>query len=243
MRIAFMVLALFVAGLALARSSPPVAGEDILPTKMGDLKIVFVGHASLVFECAGKVIQIDPVSAEGDYAKLPKADLVLITHDHSDHLDPAAVALVRKEGTKIIVSRSCAGRIPGSEVLANGEKAQVLGFTIEAVPAYNLVHKRPDGNPFHPKGNGNGYVIGFGDERVYVAGDTEPIPEMKALRGVDIAFLPVNLPYTMDLDMAAEAVRMIRPKIFYPYHYGSSDIKKLAVSLKDLKDVEVRIRK
>jgi L-ascorbate metabolism protein UlaG (beta-lactamase superfamily) len=243
MRILIPALLVFFAGLAVSRSSPPALEEDIIPTKLGDLKIVFVGHASLVFECAGKVIHVDPVSGEGDYRTLPKADLILITHDHSDHLDPAAIGLIRRAGTRILVSRSCAGRLPGSEVLTNGQSAQIMGFSIEAVAAYNLVHKRPDGNPFHPKGNGNGYVIGFGDKRVYVAGDTEPIPEMKALKGVDVAFLPVNLPYTMDLGMAVEAVRMIRPRIFYPYHYGSSDIGKLAEDLKNEKDVEVRIRK
>ncbi|MFQ5722189.1 MAG: MBL fold metallo-hydrolase, partial [Candidatus Aminicenantales bacterium] len=114
---------------------------------------------------------------------------------------------------------------------------------IEAVPAYNIVHKRSSGLPFHPRGIGNGYVINFGDKRVYVAGDTENIPEMKQLKNIDIAFLPMNLPYTMTPEMVAEAARMFRPKILYPYHYGQTDTSKIVELLKDDKDIEVHIRK
>jgi len=243
MNFSLLFMIMLWAGLAAFASSSGRLEEDTIPTKLGDLKITFVGHGSLFLECAGKVIHIDPVSEEADYAVLPKADLVLVTHEHGDHLDDAAVGLVRKAGTRIIVSRSCAGRIPGAEVLANGQEAAVLGFVIKAVPAYNILHKRPDGNPFHPKGNGNGYVIGFGDTRVYVAGDTELIPEMKALKDIDVAFLPVNLPYTMDVEMAAETARAIRPRILYPYHYGNTDIQKLSAALAGEKAIDVRIRK
>jgi L-ascorbate metabolism protein UlaG (beta-lactamase superfamily) len=127
--------------------------------------------------------------------------------------------------------------------MKNGDQKTIQGFDVEAVPAYNILHKRSDGNPFHPKGQGNGYVITFGDKRVYVAGDTEPIPEMKSLGAIDIAFLPMNLPYTMSPEMAAEAARIIRPKILYPYHYSETDTSKLMERLKSSPGIEVRIRR
>jgi len=121
---------------------------------------------------------------------------------------------------------------------------KVIGeLKIEAVPAYNLVHMRSEGKPFHPKGEGNGYVITFGDKRVYVAGDTENTPEMKKLEKIDVAFLPMNLPYTMTLEMVADAAKAFRPKILYPYHYGETDTSKIVELPKDTKEIEVRIRK
>jgi len=216
--------------------------EDFIPTSRGDLGISFVGHASLFFTFDGKVIHVDPVSGEGDYRSFPKADLILITHEHFDHLDAEAVRLIRKPGTQVIISLACAGKAKDAVVMKNGEKRAVQGFEIEAVPAYNILHKRPDGNPFHPKGQGNGYLISFGDKRVYIAGDTEPVPEMKSLGTVDIAFLPMNLPYTMSPEMAAEAARTINPKILYPYHYGGTDTSKLVGLLKSSPEIDVRIR-
>jgi L-ascorbate metabolism protein UlaG (beta-lactamase superfamily) len=126
--------------------------------------------------------------------------------------------------------------------MGNGDVKTVTGLKIEAVPAYNIVHERSRGNPFHPKGQGNGYVITFGDKRVYVAGDTENIPEMKQLKGIDVAFLPMNLPYTMTPEMVADAARVFQPKILYPYHYGQTDPSTLVSLLKDSKDIELRIR-
>ena len=126
--------------------------------------------------------------------------------------------------------------------MKNGEVKTVKGLKIEAVPAYNIISKRDGGEPYHPKGNGNGYVITFGGKRVYVAGDTENTPEMKALKDIDIAFLPMNLPYTMSPEMAAEAARAFRPKVLYPYHYGNTDVKQLAELLKGEQGIEVRIR-
>ena len=117
--------------------------------------------------------------------------------------------------------------------MANGDVKTVAAMTIEAVPAYNLVHKRGSGEPFHPKGQGNGYVITFGDKRVYVAGDTENTPEMKALKDIDIAFLPMNLPYTMTPEMVADAAEAFKPKILYPYHFGKTDTGRLVALLKD----------
>ncbi len=231
----------------LSASTSPVPGDavpraDTIKTSAGDLVITFVGHGTLMLEQAGKVIHVDPWSRLADYSTLPKADLVLITHEHGDHLDPAAIAAVRKEGTRVVVSQSCAGKVPGAEVMKNGDVREEAGFRVEAVPAYNVVHVRAPGQPYHPKGNGNGYIITFGDRRVYVAGDTENTPEMKALKGIDIAFLPMNLPYTMTPEMVADAARAFRPRILYPYHFGETDPQKLVQLLAGEKDIEVRVR-
>lgn len=236
-------LSLFAAVAATAFAAGPALEKDTIPTSGGDLEVTFVGHGSLFFGFGGKVIHIDPFGKLADYTTLPKADLVLITHAHGDHLDATALAAIRKADTRILVSPACAGKIDGATVVGNGETATVLGLTVEAVPAYNLVHKRPDGTPFHPKGEGNGYVVTFGKTRVYVAGDTENVPEMKALKAIDVAFLPMNLPYTMTPEMVSDAARAFGPRILYPYHFGESDTARLAALVADLKGTEVRIRK
>jgi L-ascorbate metabolism protein UlaG (beta-lactamase superfamily) len=216
---------------------------DIIRTSAGDLKITFIGHGSLFFTFGDKVIHVDPVGQYGDYSKLPKADLILITHEHRDHLDPKAIGAIRTEKTKIVLTQACTPQVQGGMVMKNGDAQTIEGIKIEAVPAYNILHMRSEGVPFHPKGVGNGYVITFGDKRVYVAGDTENTPEMKALKGIDIAFLPMNLPYTMTPEMVADAAKAFRPKILYPYHFGDTDTSRIVELLKDSKDVEVRIRK
>ncbi len=216
--------------------------KDVIPTSAGELSITFVGHGTLVFGVGGKTIHVDPWSKLADYATLPKADLVLVTHGHGDHLDPVAIGAVRKPETQILVAPDCEGKLEGATVLASGDKKTLLGFEIAAVPAYNLLHLRSEGAPFHPKGRGNGYLLTFGDTRVYVAGDTENIPEMKTLRDVAVAFLPMNLPYTMTPEMVADAARAFRPRILYPYHFGETDTARLVALLKDEKGIEVRVR-
>jgi L-ascorbate metabolism protein UlaG (beta-lactamase superfamily) len=216
--------------------------EDVVSTAAGDLTITFIGHGTLMFSFADKIIHVDPVGREADYASMPKADIVLVTHEHGDHLDSNAIDAIRKEGTVVVCSRSCEGRLDGAIVMENGARRTEAGFPIEAVPAYNLVHKRDNGQPFHPKGNGNGYVISFGDVRVYVAGDTENTPEMKALRNIDIAFLPMNLPYTMTPEMVADAAKAFRPRILYPYHFGQTDTAELLKLLEGVEGIEVRLR-
>jgi len=216
---------------------------DLLPTAAGGLKITFIGHASLIFEFGGQVIYNDPVGQYGDYSKLPKADLILIAHEHGDHFDPKTIALISKEKTKLVLTPLCAAKFGRGIVLKNGEETTVDGIRIEAVPAYNIVHMRSPGAPFHPKEDGNGYILTFGDKRVYVAGDTENIPEMKLLGRIDIAFLPMNLPYTMTPEMAADAARMVKPAILYPYHTTDTDTSKLQPLLKGEKGIEVRIRR
>jgi L-ascorbate metabolism protein UlaG (beta-lactamase superfamily) len=215
---------------------------DIIKTSTGDLKITLIGHGTLMFTFGNEIIHVDPFTKVADYEKLPKADVVLITHEHHDHLDLKALALVRTEKTKVVLTEACSKQVKNGIIMKNGEVQTVNGLKIEAIPAYNLVHKRDNGQPFHPKGVGNGYIITFGNKRVYVAGDTENIPEMKSLQEIDCAFLPMNLPYTMTPEMVANAAEAFRPKILYPYHFGDTDTSQLLRLLQDQKDVEVRIR-
>ena len=216
--------------------------KDIISTSAGKLAITFIGHGTLMLELNGKVIHIDPVSDYADYSSLPQADLILITHEHGDHLDPDAVKLIEKGDTEIILSQRSHERLEKGTVMKNGDVLKVAGVMIEAVPAYNIVHMRSEGNPFHPKGVGNGYILTLGNVRVYVAGDTENTVEMKALKDIDIAFLPMNLPYTMTPEMVADAARAFRPRILYPYHFGRTETQKLVDLLKDEKEIDVRIR-
>ena len=238
----FILLAVFALGAAAAFASAAGYEEDIFSTSKGGLKIACLGHGTLMLTFNGKVIHIDPVGQFGDYAALPKADLILVTHEHGDHLDPAAIAKIRKPSTALFMTAKCAEKIKDATVMKNGDERTWEGITIKAVPAYNIVHMRAPGSPFHPKGEGNGYVLTFGDKRLYIAGDTENIPEMAALKGVDIVFLPMNMPYTMTPEMAAAAAKMLAPKVLYPYHYGNTDTAKLVDLLKREKDIEVRIR-
>jgi L-ascorbate metabolism protein UlaG (beta-lactamase superfamily) len=216
---------------------------DVIRTSAGDLRITFIGHGTLMFTFGGKVIHVDPNSQMADYAKLPKADLILITHEHRDHFDPKALGLLRTEKTMMILTNTLTKQIEGGIVMNNGDFRSIEGLKIEAVAAYNMVHKRGDGTPFHPKGTGNGYVITFGDKKIYVAGDTENIPEMKELKDIDVAFLPMNVPATMTPEMVTDAAKAFKPKILYPYHYGDTEPSRLVGLLKDTKEIEVRIRK
>jgi L-ascorbate metabolism protein UlaG (beta-lactamase superfamily) len=215
---------------------------DTIKTSAGDLKITFIGHGTLMLSHAGKVIHVDPVSQLADYRRLPKADVILITHEHHDHFDLKALDLIRTSETVVAASESCAGQLKDFIVMKNGDVRTIEGFKIEAVPAYNIVHMRSKDVPYHPKNVGNGYVITFGDRRVYIAGDTENIPEMKNLEAIDIAFLPMNLPYTMTPEMVAAAAGSFNPKILYPYHYSDTDTSRIVELLKET-DIEVRIRK
>ena len=238
-----LVLAFVAVGLAAAAAAQPRFEKDVIPTAKGDLEITFLGHASLMMAFDGLTIQVDPFGEAADYASLPKADLVLITHDHYDHMDLKALKEAAKKEAVVVASKSCASKLPGAVIIGNGETKTVCGLSIEAVPAYNIVHKRPDGQPFHPKGAGNGYIVTFGGKRVYIAGDTENTPEMKALRSIDVAFLPMNLPYTMSPEQVADAAKAFRPKVLYPYHTGDTDTGRLIKLLQGEKEIEVRIRK
>lgn len=238
----FFLSALFVFAFVVHAEAQQALETDVIKTSAGDLKITFIGHGSLMFTFAGKVIHVDPVSKETDYMKLPKADLIFLTHHHGDHMDLKALEILKKEKTALVLTELCAQQVKGGVVMKNGETIHIEGLKVEAVPAYNIVHMRSEGKPFHPKGEGNGYVFTFGDKRVYVAGDSENTPEMKKLEKIDIAFLPMNLPYTMTPEMVADAAKAFKPKILYPYHYGETDTSKIVSLLKN-SGIEVRIRK
>lgn len=242
-KIFFLGMSFVLIGAVLASATDKQFEADTFKTSRGDLVITFLGHGTLMMSCDGKVVHVDPVAQYADYAKLPKADLILVSHEHSDHQDLKAISAIRTAKTEVVVTENVAKQVSGGIVMKNGDAKTVQGFRIEAVPAYNLVHMRSPGMPFHPKGVGNGYIISFGETKVYIAGDTENTPEMKNLRGIDIAFLPMNLPYTMTPAMVADAAKSFRPKILYPYHFGNTDTAKLINLLKDEKDIEVRIRK
>lgn len=210
--------------------------EDVFKTSGGELKITFIGHGTLMLAYGGKVIDIDPVSMYADYAALPKADLILVTHEHGDHLDAKAIQAVSTASTALIVNQGSAKALPNATIMKNGDAKTILGISIEAVPAYNLEKS------FHPKGNGNGYILTFGDKRVFVAGDTENVPEIKALKNIDVAFLPMNLPFTMTPEQVADVAKAMKPKVLYPYHFGNTDTGALVTLLKDEKGIEVRVR-
>ena len=238
----FFLIPVFVGLMAFDAAAQGNFQTDILKTSQGDLEITFIGHGSLMFTFNGKVIHVDPFSKLAEYSKLPKADMLLITHEHRDHLDLKAMEAVRTDKTVLLLTKTCAAKLKGGIIMENGDTETVGGLKIEAVPANNLVHMRSEGIPFHPKGIGNGYVITFGDKRVYVAGDTENIPEMKKLERIDCAFLPMNLPYTMNPEMVADAAKAFKPKILYPDHYGDTNTSNLEQLIKNTQDVEIRIR-
>jgi L-ascorbate metabolism protein UlaG (beta-lactamase superfamily) len=241
-KITFAMLSLFCcATIAIAEQQK--FEEDRIKTSAGDLIITFVGHGTVMMSFGGKIIHVDPVTQMADYTKMPKADLILITHEHPDHFDLNAINLIKTTRTKIVTTETVARQISEATVMKNGDVRTIEGLHIEAVPAYNLVNMRSPGNPFHPQGIGNGYIITLGNKRLYIAGDTENTPEMKNLRDIDIAFLPMNLPYTMTPEMVADAAKAFCPKILYPYHYGKTDTAKLTMLLKDTPGIEVRIRK
>lgn len=216
--------------------------KDVFKTSNGDLSLTFVGHGTLMMEFNGKIIHIDPVGQYADYSKMPKADIILITHAHGDHLDVNAIEKLKKQSTKVLLSKICADKYSNGEIMSNGDSKIVDGIEIDAVPAYNIKHVRNKGNPFHPKGEGNGYVIQFANTKVYVAGDTENIPEMASLKNIDIAFLPMNLPYTMTPEMVVEATQLFHPKILYPYHFGNTDTNSLLKLMSNDNTTECRIR-
>ena len=224
------------AGLALAASAalafaadPP--SDDKIPADKGDIAIHAIHHAALTLTWNGVMVLADPAPAFGakgdvtaEFRIIPAPALILYTHDHGDHFNADILTAVAGKAT-IVAPREVADKIPDAlkaqtKVLANGDKLDFNGIGIEAVAMYNTTADR---TRYHPQGGGNGYILTMGGKRVYVAGDTEETPEMKALAGIDAAFLPMNLPYTMDVNAAAQAVKDFRPKVVYPYHYQGSD--------------------
>jgi len=233
-----LAAALAAVPLMLAAALPP---PDKIPAAGGDISIQPINHATLQIVHASHVITIDPVAAAGTFAGLAAPTLILVTDIHGDHLDPATVARLKTPATKIVAPAQAAARLEGAVVMANGETKTIDGVTIEAVPMYNVTRGPSPGQLFHDKGRGNGYVLTIGGKRIYIAGDTEGVPEMRALKNIDVAFIPMNLPYTMPPAEAAEAVKAFAPKIVYPYHYRGSNLDEFANALKGT-GIDVRVR-
>ena len=217
----------------------------IAKDKDKELIITFIKHSSLIFQYNGLFIYNDPIMDYVDYNLLPKADIILITHQHSDHFDIRAVEALKKTTTKIISNRAVNDIIREGIALSNGEMVELSEIIkVKAVAAYNTTEGR---DKFHPKNRDNGYVLYIDKAKIYIAGDTEFIDEMTELRNtIDIAFIPVNQPYTMTIEQATKAAVSINPKILYPYHYGETEFK---TPINDLRDnlekhrIEVRIRR
>lgn len=200
---------------------------DTYKTPLGELKIKVFGHASLFFQFNGKNIYVDPYSEVVDYAGMAPADLILITHSHYDHYDESAFSKIETPDTVFVVSKDVGAKDPRYVVMNNNETYMYGDIQIDSVPSYNINRRNEEGNLFHPQGLGNGYILDFDGFKVYIAGDTEPIPEMKFLPELNIAFLPKNLPYTMTNDEFVELANEIRPKVLYPIHFFELDFADL----------------
>lgn len=205
---------------------------DNYKTPLGELGVTVLGHASIILEWNGKFIYVDPYSVAADFTGMPFADLILITHNHFDHYDKKAYSLIEKKDTIFVVSDNV-GRVNDRyHVLKNGESFTYENeVRIDAVASYNVNNRNKDGNLFHPKGVGNGYVVDFNGFRLYIAGDTEPIPEMRSLSSIDIAFLPKMIPFTMSDEEFIKVANSIHPTCLYPIHYYEIDWAKLIRNL------------
>lgn len=209
------------------------------------VRVYCIKHGSVRMSIGGTWLYVDPVTTAvqpiTDYAIMPKADFILVTHEHSDHLDHVGISQLTKDSTVLITNERSSEILGGAgETMRNGDAKNIgKGWRIEAVPAYN---NSPEKLKFHPKGRDNGYVLTIDGLRIYIAGDTEDIPEMATLKDIDVAFLPCNLPYTMSPEQLANAAGVVRPKVLFPYHYGTTDIKKVSELLKG-SGIDVRIRK
>jgi L-ascorbate metabolism protein UlaG (beta-lactamase superfamily) len=227
-------------GLAALAAEPSDAEKNIAveKTSQGEPTIQPINHSAIRFAFKGKQYYVDP-AGEAAWDKMPKADVILITHEHGDHLNPKVIDQIKKDGTLVYANAASVKKAGFGEVIEVGQSKAIADITVEAIPAYNL---DPERVKYHPKERkDNGYVLTFGDTRVYVAGDTEGTPEMKALKDIAIAFLPINLPYTMTPKDAADAARAFKPRILYPYHQGKSDPAEVKQRLADEKSIEVRV--
>lgn len=225
---------------------PVVKGNDpldLFPTPGGhQVGFQALLHASLRISYAGKEIEVDPVRQLGerktDYSQFPQADYILVTHEHGDHFDKEAIKTLSKEGTQLVTNQRCSEMMGYGTVMANGDDLMLGDIKVEAIPAYNTTEGRLQ---FHPQGRDNGYILTIDGLRVYIAGDTEDIPEMDNLGAIDIAFLPCNQPYTMTTTQLVNAAKRIKPRVLFPYHFGKTDLSGIPEALKDT-GIEVRIK-
>ena len=217
---------------------------DVFKTKNGKtLKCYALMHSCIRMVYDGKEIEIDPVLKLRDrtvnYAAMPKADYIFVTHEHQDHFDQAAIKQLTGGNTQLVTNRRCSDMLGYGTVMANGDKLKIADdFTVEAVPAYNTTEAN---KKFHPKGRDNGFVLTIDGLRIYIAGDTEDIPEMAAIKDIDVAFLPCNQPFTMTPEQLVKAAKMVKPKVLFPYHYGNTDVSMIPAQLKGV-GIDVRIR-
>jgi L-ascorbate metabolism protein UlaG (beta-lactamase superfamily) len=238
-----LILTFAGSGFPIASQAAELSG-DTVATQKGNLTIHPINHATLALHWSGTTIYVDPVGGAARFKDLPAPGLILLTDIHGDHLNKETLEAVAKPDTKIVAPPAVAEQLPSglrerTTVLTNGQNAEVQGIPIEAIAAYNTTPQRQQ---FHAKGRGNGYVMTLGGKRVYISGDTENTPEMGALKSIDVAFLCMNLPYTMTVEQAAEAVRTFKPKIVYPYHSRGSDLEKFMSLVGADAGSEVRLR-
>ncbi len=212
-------LILFTLGTSLAAFSQ----TQTFSTSAGEVKITPLYHASVLIQAGGSTIYVDPAKP-AKLDGLPKADLILVSHIHGDHFDPDSIAALSQPGTEVLAPASVVAKFPSAKPIANDQTRQWKQWTIEAVPAYNLQRGPAPGQLYHPKGRDNGYVLTYGGKRFYFSADTEGVPEMRALKNIDVAFICMNLPYTMSPEEAADAVKAFHPKVAIPYHYHGSDL-------------------
>lgn len=212
-------------------------------TGAGDVKITPIYHACLLIEGGGKAIYIDPAKP-ASFTGLPKADLILITHEHADHVDRdlTSIKAISKGDTRIWAPVAVTKFVTTASVISNGQTKKFGEWTIEAIPAYNLQRGPAAGQYYHPKGNGNGYVLSYGGKRFYISGDTENVPEIRALKNIDVAFICINLPYTMTVDEAADAVKAFHPKVVFPYHYRANPPTNLQAFKQKLAGTGIEVR-
>jgi L-ascorbate metabolism protein UlaG (beta-lactamase superfamily) len=225
--------------LAAFRPAFAQAAADTIPTAGGEVGIHPVMHASLALSFGDQVFYLDP--AENSFEGLPAPTAIFITHAHGDHYNADNLAMLAGDAVPVYVNEDVFAQLPEAlqshaTAMKNGDSATVNGIAVDAIPAYNTTADRLQ---YHPQGVGNGYVFTFGDKKIYVAGDTEDIPEMRALTGIEVAFLPMNLPYTMDVAQAADAVQAFRPRIVYPYHSRGSDLEQFKALVGDAAEVRI----
>ena len=235
------VIAATVAVAACAKK-PVDPNAENFKVKGGKVAISCINHGSIAVSYKGYLIQVDPIMNYGgkdiDYSAFPKADLILITHEHGDHYNKQSIEALSKEGTRVIANAKVVEMLGYGETMANGESAEAdKGITIEATPAYNTTRERMQ---FHPKGNGNGYIITAGGLRIFVSGDSEDIDEYNQLKDIDVAFLSANQPYTMTVDQCIHAAKVINPKVLIPYHLGNTSMKAIKKGLEET-DIDVRL--
>lgn len=226
-----------------AAEKEPISGDPV-PTNDGNVIIHPIDHATFALDWKGTIVYVDPVGGAKRFEGLPRPNLILITDIHGDHLDVATLSAIATEKTELVAPEAVTEKLPEAlqkrtTTLNNGAAKLLLGVRIEAIPMYNLT---PDRLKFHSKGRGNGYLLTIGGTRFYISGDTEDIPEMRALKNIDVAFVCMNLPYTMTVEQAASAVREFKPRVVYPYHYRESDIEKFAKLVGTESGIEVRLR-